>query len=174
MRPLATAPRIREFMRRLGERAGSDTTIYLTGGATAVLMGWRESTVDVDIKIVPERDDVLRAVQELKDALPINVELASPDLFVPPVPGWETRSPSVGREGRIEWRHFDLVSQALAKIERGHELDLADVREMIARRLVDPARLREAFEQIRPQLHRYPALDAATFARCVDEALRSA
>jgi hypothetical protein len=171
MRELATAPRIREFMRRLGERAGGETTVYLTGGATAVLLGWRESTLDVDIKVVPERDDVLRAVQELKDLLQINVELASPDLFIPPVPGWESRSPSAGREGRIEWRHFDPYSQALAKIERGHEQDAADVKAMLARGLIEPARLRDAFERIRPELYRYPALDAGAFARRVEEAL---
>jgi hypothetical protein len=158
-------------MRRLGERAGAETTIYLTGGATAVLLGWRESTLDVDIKIVPDRDDVLRAVQELKESLRINVELASPDLFIPPVPGWESRSLPAAREGRIEWRHFDLRSQALAKIERGHERDVADVRAMVARGLVDPSGLRESFERIRPELYRYPAVDPAAFARRLDEAL---
>jgi hypothetical protein len=33
-----------------------DTRIYFTGGATAVLYGWRASTIDVDLKIVPDRD----------------------------------------------------------------------------------------------------------------------
>lgn len=49
MRELATADRIREFMRRLGDRARRDTRVYLTGGATAVLLGWRETTIDYDL-----------------------------------------------------------------------------------------------------------------------------
>src|SRR6201999_1643214 len=32
--------------------------VYLTGGATAVLYGWRESTIDVDIKVVPDNDEL--------------------------------------------------------------------------------------------------------------------
>ena len=31
---------------------------FLTSGATAVLIGWRDSTLDVDVKLVPDRDDV--------------------------------------------------------------------------------------------------------------------
>jgi hypothetical protein len=48
-------------MRRLGAAAEVDTRIYLTGGATAVLFGWRETTIDVDLKIIPDRDEIFRA-----------------------------------------------------------------------------------------------------------------
>ena len=30
--------------------------IYVTGGATAVLEGWRGSTIDVDVRFEPESD----------------------------------------------------------------------------------------------------------------------
>ncbi len=43
-------------MRSLGAEAREAGRVYLTGGASAVLRGWREGTVDVDIKIVPEND----------------------------------------------------------------------------------------------------------------------
>ena len=102
MRELVTVPRIREFMRRLGEVARNETRIFVTGGATAVLFGWRETTVDVDIKIIPESDEIFRAIPELKESLHLSVELASPDLFIPPVPGWEARSPFIAREGRVD------------------------------------------------------------------------
>lgn len=46
MRWLATAGRIRTFLSRLGAAAQVPTTAYLTGGSTAVLLGWRESTID--------------------------------------------------------------------------------------------------------------------------------
>ncbi len=174
MRELATAARIRDFMRRLGEAARADARIYLTGGSTAVLMGWRETTIDVDIKPVPDRDDILRALPELKEELNINVELASPDHFIPAVPGWESRSLFICREGRVDWHHFDFYSQALSKIERGHRQDLVDVQAMLGGGLVEPDRLRESFEAIRPELFRYPAVDPESFARQMNEALAGA
>jgi hypothetical protein len=90
MRALADADRIRRFMRALGEVADGPTQVYLTGGATAVLIGWRQSTIDVDIRVEPDRDSIFRAIARLKEALGINVELASPVDFIPgtrPGPG---------------------------------------------------------------------------------------
>ena len=56
MRAPVTEPRLREFMRAIAAAAAEAGRIYLTGGATAVLRGWRDSTVDVDIKLVPDSD----------------------------------------------------------------------------------------------------------------------
>ena len=173
MRELATGTRIREFMRRLGAAAGVDTRIYLTGGATAVLFGWRDSTIDVDLKIVPDRDEIFRALPALKESLHLNVELASPDLFIPALPGWESRSVFICREGRVDWYHYDPCSQALAKIERGHERDRVDVQALLRQGLVRPLQLRELFREITPALIRYPSIDPEAFARKVDEALPS-
>jgi hypothetical protein len=171
MRELADATRIRRFMSALGRAADTDGACYLTGGATAVLVGWRRSTIDVDIRLVPETEALLRAIQGLKNELRINVELASPADFIPVPPGWEERSPFVAREGRLTFRHFDPYAQALAKLERAHLLDLGDVRELVARRLVDPARALEYFEAIEPQLYRFPAVDPRAFRRRVEEVL---
>jgi len=171
MREIATAPRILEFMRRLGSAAAVDTKVYLTGGATAVLFGWRETTIDVDLKIIPDTDEIYRALPALKESLQLNVELASPDLFIPALPGWESRSLFISREGRIDWYHYDPYAQALAKIERGHDRDRSDVRELLRRGLVEPSPLRELFRQIVPGLLRYPAIDPDAFARKVDDAL---
>lgn len=41
-------------MEELGKRATSPGTVYLTGGSTALLLGFREQTVDIDIKLEPE------------------------------------------------------------------------------------------------------------------------
>ena len=65
--------------------------------------------------------------------------------------------------------HFDLYAQALAKVERGHRQDLADVREMIARGLVDPRSALEYFARIEPDLFRFPAIDPPSFRRAVEE-----
>lgn len=162
MRAEADAERIRELARELGRVAPAGTTIYLTGGGTAVLEGWRESTVDVDIRVEPESDTVLRRIAELKEELGINVELASPLDFLPELPEWRERSRSRFREGNATVSDFDHYSQALSKLERGFELDLEDVREMIARGLVDPDRLRELFTAIEGELFRFPAVDAAS------------
>ena len=44
------------------------------GGATAVLHGWRASTIDVDLKLVPDDDALLRALPRLKEELHVNLE----------------------------------------------------------------------------------------------------
>ena len=59
--------------------------IYLTGGSTAVLEGWRESTIDVDLRFEPEADELLRALPALKESLGVNIELASPTDFFSPL-----------------------------------------------------------------------------------------
>jgi len=167
MRELVDAERIVDFMRRLGRAADDESVCYFTGGATAVLVGWRGTTVDIDIRLEPERDSLLRALPGLKEALRLNVELASPGDFIPLRTGWEERSPFVAREGRVTFRHFDPYAQALAKLERGHDRDLADVRALVERGLVDPATLRRTFDEIRPELYRFPAVDEGSFATAV-------
>ena len=158
-------------MRALGAAAPEEGTCYLVGGGTAVLLGWRESTIDVDIELDPEQDDLLRALPAIKDELQINLELASPRQFIPLPAGWEERSPSAGREGRLTFKHFDLYSQALAKLERGHAQDLEDARVMLKRGLVEAERLRTSFDEIEPQLYRFPAIDPADFRRRVEDFL---
>jgi len=157
--------RIRALARQLGRLAQSPARLYLTGGSTAVVEGWRASTIDVDLRFEPESDELLRALPALKELLDVNIELASPPDFIPELPGWRERSPFLFAEGRIEIYHFDLYSQALSKIERGFEQDLSDVREMLDGGFVEPDRLRELYEAIEPELYRYPAIDPAAFRR---------
>lgn len=171
MRGLADAAKIRQFLAALAREADGETSVYLTGGATAVLFGWRESTIDADILIVPERDSLFRALPRLKEELQLNVEIVSPAHFIPELLGWRDRSPLIERLGQVSFYHYDPYSQALAKIERGHTKDMADVAEMLDRGLVQPEQLRELFDSIRPRFHRYPAVDPASFERRLDQAL---
>ena len=120
MREPADLTRIERFMRALGREARENSRVYFTGGATAVLHGWRDSTIDVDIKFVPERDELFRAIQQLKEQLQLNVELASPADFIPVRSDWEERSPFIAREGRVSFHHFDLCAQALSKKSSTH------------------------------------------------------
>jgi hypothetical protein len=171
VRELADAERLRRFFEELARAATEDASVYVTGGATAVLLGWRESTVDADIVIVPERDELYRALPRLKEELRLNVEIASPAHFVPELPGWRERSLFIERIGRVSYYHYDPYAQALSKVQRGHEKDLADVRQLIARGLVEPRRLRELFEAIQARLYRYPAVDPASFSKRLGEVL---
>lgn len=160
-------------MTSLGRRATTPGTVYITGGATALLLGFRDQTVDIDLKMDPEPGGVFQAIADLKESLSLNVELAAPDQFIPPLPGWQERSESILTAGKVAFRHYDFYGQVLAKIERGHDLDLADARSFVARGFVDAGELRRLFETIRPELIRYPAISPADFERKLEEFLKT-
>lgn len=169
MRELADSGRIEMFMQGLGRVVQVEGRVYLTGGATAVLHGWRETTIDVDIKLMPDRDEILREIPRLKETLNLNVELAAPSDFIPLPGGWEERSPLIRREGKLSFHHFDPVAQALSKAERGHEKDIRDIQEMIASGLVNPSEAIVQFEAIEPDLYRFPAIDPVSFRQAVED-----
>src|SRR5437868_3486767 len=98
MRDLTNKKKIADFMRLFGRTAKAECRVYFTGGVTAVLLGWRDSTVDIDLKFEPDRDELYRALPEIKESLAINVELASPADFIPELPGWRDRSSFIRRE----------------------------------------------------------------------------
>jgi len=173
MRELTDARRLRQFMRLVGQRTRARGRVYLVGGACAVWLDWRATTIDIDLDLDPGLDALLREIPAIKEELHVNVELASPAHFIPELPGWRDRSPFVVREGAIDFHHYDFYAQALSKIERAHARDVADVREMAARGLIEPARLLVFFEQIAPGLYRYPAIDPASFRRAVEQTVRT-
>jgi len=171
MRQLADSPRIREFLRALGAEAEEAARLYLTGGATAVLYGWRPQAIDLDLKLVPEDPRLLAALPRVAERLGLNVERACPGDYLPELEGWEDRSPFVAREGPLAFYHYDLSAQALAKIARGHALDLEDLNAMLSRGLVARGDLLEHFSRIEPRLHLFPALDASRLRLFVEETL---
>jgi hypothetical protein len=146
--------------------------IYLVGGATAVLFNWRDSTVDVDLKLVPDTDEVLRVLPKLKERLQINIELAAPDDFIPALPGWQERSRFIKRQGAIDFFHYDFYGQALAKIERGHQQDLTDVNQMLKMGLIEPQKMWELFLKIQGELYKYPAINQESFRSDVENFVR--
>jgi hypothetical protein len=168
MRAETDATRLESFMAALGTRVRSEGAVYLTGGATAVLYHWRATTIDVDLKADPEPSGFFEAIARLKDELDINVELASPDQFIPPIPGWRERSVFIARHGFITYFHYDPYSQALSKLQRGHDRDLRDVRSFLRSKLIDVGELRRMFDQIEPLLIRYPAIDPPSFRAAVE------
>jgi len=172
MRRLANPELIRSFMRALRQQADVAARVYLTGGATAVLLGWRPTTIDIDVRWQPDHDALFRALPWIKEHLQVNVELAWPFDFIPELPGWQDRCRFIATEGRLEFFHCDFYAQALAKIERGHVQDRGDVKTMLAEGLVEPEQLRQHFQAIEPGLYRYPAIDPPSFRRAVDEMLQ--
>jgi hypothetical protein len=173
MRGLIDRERVLRLMSAMGRAARATAVVYFTGGVSAVLMDWRSSTIDVDMKIEPDRDEVMRVLPTLKEELQVNIELASPGDFIPELAGWRERSPFIAREGLLHFCHYDFHAQALSKLERRHARDLVDVEQMYARGLIDGAGLRTFFNAIEPQLYRYPAIDPASFRAAVEDAART-
>lgn len=168
MRESVTSSRVREFMHALGHESHAEGRVYLVGGASAVLLDWRDSTVDIDFKIIPDDGRMFDAIPQIKQRLSISVELASPADFIPELPGWQDRSPFIARERLLSFHHYDFYSQCLAKIERALKKDLLDAQQMMDTGLVDPARLRELFDAIEPDLKRYPAIHPPAFRAAVE------
>jgi hypothetical protein len=163
MRPDVDRDRVHELLAALGRRVRTPHTLYLVGGSSAVLIGWRPSTRDVDVRPEPDSDELLRALNELKDELDINIELASPLDFLPALDGWQDRSPYVGTWGTLQVRHLDFRLQALAKLERGLDTDLTDVQMMLERGLISATELQDGFAVMRPALFRFPGVDVGRF-----------
>lgn len=162
-------------MQALGREARGSGCIYFTGGASALLIGWRSSTVDVDIRLDPEPPGIFQAIAKLKRELNINIELASPQDFLPPLPGWRGRSVFIGKQGQISFYHYDFIAQALSKLSRGFDRDIKDVQAMYEQKLFSLKELRDCFESIAPELIRFPYLNpdvlrkrVETFVECFE------
>jgi len=88
------------------------------------------------------------------------------------LPGWRERSQFIGRFGKLDFFHYDFYAQALSKLDRGHSRDLFDVVAMLDRGLIVKKRLWELFQEILPQLIRYPSIDEPSFITAVEEFCR--
>lgn len=146
-------------MQALGKEGQGAGCIYFTGGASALLIGWRNSTIDVDMRLDPEPPGIFQAIAFLKQELNINIELASPQDFLPPLPGWRERSVFIGKQGQISFYHYDFTAQALSKLSRGFDRDIQDVQAMYEHKLFSLRALRDGFEAIAPELIRFPSLN---------------
>jgi hypothetical protein len=158
VRTEVTKEKVRRFMMELGRATKTPGRVFFTGGASAVLLGWRESTMDIDLKGDPEPGGFFDAIPKLKELVDVNLEFASPSDFVPALPGWEDRSVFICKEGPVTFLHYDFYGQALSKAERFHERDKLDLQSMISDGLVKPERLLELFRRVEDQLGRYPAI----------------
>jgi hypothetical protein len=135
--------------------------------------GWRGPPVDRDVHLEPATVELLQRIPELKERLGVNVELASPAQFIPELPEWRERSRFIERVGNLDAFHFDPYSQALSKLERAFDHDLEDVRAMMARGLIERGRALSLFDQIEPELYRFPSIHPGSFRARVERELAS-
>ena len=166
MRANIDTQKLERLMQVLGREAQGSGCIYFTGGASALLIGWRNSTVDVDLRLDPEPPGIFQAIpterfaiSKLKQELNINIELASPQDFLPPLPGWRDRSVFIGKQGQISFYHYDFTAQALSKLSRGFDRDIKDIEAMYKQKLFSLSDLQNCFEAIVPELIRFPSLN---------------
>src|ERR1051326_909020 len=171
MRRKVTIETLKEFMRELAAAAKSPGKVYFTGGATALLLGFREQTIDIDLKLDPEPKGAFEAIALLKNRLNVNVKLASPDDFIPAPADWRERSRHIASIGPVEFFHYDLSMQALAKLERGYEQDIKDVKSFLKNGHLSAKELRRRFAEIQPGHLRYPAIDPEQFKKKVENFL---
>lgn len=163
---------MRELMKELARTAPPDGPfrVYVVGGGTAVLEGWREATIDADL--YAEREEVFRDIQGIKNRLQLNIELVRPEQFVPPLPGSAERHVFIDRVGDIDFYHYDPYAQLLSKIVRGFRKDLLDAERFVNSGMVDPRRFRELVEEIPETAYaRYPNLARDSVLAAVDDVL---
>jgi len=151
---------------------GESFRVYIVGGGTAVLSGWRAATIDADL--YAERDEVFRDVQAIKERLGLNIEFARPEQFVPPLAGSAERHVFIDRVGDIDFFHYDPYAQLLSKIVRGFRKDLLDAEQFLRSGMVDVNRFRELVHEIPESAYaKYPNLSRDSVVAAVEEVLAS-
>lgn len=160
------------LMRELARSAKREESyrVYLVGGGTAVLEGWRESSIDADLYAT--QDDIFRDVQAIKERLRLNIELVRPEDFVPPLAGSEGRHVFIETVGRVTFYHYDPYVQLLSKVVRGFARDLTDAKALVTSGMVQPDRFRQLVEDIPESVYsKYPRLSPQAVRAAVEDFL---
>lgn len=165
-RAMVTKPVIESFMKKVGRIVRKPAAVYLTGGSTAILLGFREGTIDIDM--AGDLDEIFSAIPKLKIDLNINIELAKPTDFVPGLPGENERHVYIGSFGPATFYHFDPYGQVFSKIVRAHGTDIQDAKDLAHRELADPTKISEMVKKLPDrEFHRYPRLNRESVERAV-------
>ncbi|MCP5464936.1 MAG: hypothetical protein H7A33_07930 [Deltaproteobacteria bacterium] len=144
-------------MKSVGKVLKKPATFYLTGGATAILFGFRAGTIDIDI--TGDMNELFSHIPKLKEQLNINIELAKPTDFVPNLPDEAKRHILIDTFGKAKFLHFDPYSQAFSKIVRAHTTDITDVKSLVDKNLVDLKKLYKMVKGISDKdFAKYPRL----------------
>jgi hypothetical protein len=159
MREELTRERLLLLMKELARTAPrrGPFRVYIVGGGTAVFLGWRRSSIDVDLFC--DQQVVFRDIQAIKERLNMNVEFARPEDFVPPLKGSEDRHVFIDKAGSVAFYHYDPYAQLLSKVVRGFRRDLDDAREFVRSGMVDAGRFRNLVAAIPDTAYaKYPNL----------------
>ncbi len=172
MRDKLTTEKLKDFMRQFARRSKGPGAVYFTGGTTALLLGIREQTIDIDLKLDPEPSGAFEAIAELKNELNINIELASPGDFIPTPSSWKDNSLHIDTINQIQFFHYDLVMQALSKLERGHDQDILDVQALLDNSHISAQQIQERFAEIADDIIRFPSINRDLFHKKVSDFLK--
>jgi hypothetical protein len=144
--------------------------VFFVGGGTAVLAGWRESTIDADL--YSDTEQVFRDVQGIKERLQLNIEFARPEDFVPALAGSADRHVFIETIGKVSFYHYDPYAQLLSKVVRGFNRDMHDAERFVGSGMVDATRFRRLVKAIPEGAYaRYPALSRKAVIEAVDDFL---
>jgi len=169
-----TGEALRELMSELARTAPRRRSfrVYVVGGGTSVLAGWRSATIDADL--CTDRDEVFRDIQGIKERLRLNVEFARPEDFVPALRGSAKRHRFIECVGRVDFYHYDPYAQLLSKVVRGFRKDLLDAERLVGSGWVDPRRFRSLVEAIPDSAYaRYPNLSRQSVLDAVGDFLQT-
>lgn len=172
MRYEITRERLRLLMKELARSAPRRGTfrICFVGGGTAVYLGWRRSSIDVDL--YSDQEVLFKNIQKIKEHLNINIEFVRPEDFVPPLEGTEDRHLFMEKAGAITFYHYDPYAQLLSKVVRGFQRDLEDAREYISSGMVDPQTFRSLVAAIPDSAYaKYPSLSRRGIENAVESFL---
>ena len=172
MRRRLTKDALRDLMKEIARSAprGGTYRVFLLGGGTAVLEGWRESTIDVDLHADDSR--VFEDVQGIKKRAGANIEFVRPEDFVPPLEGSQSRHLFIETVETVSFYHYDPYAQLLSKIVRGFDRDLRDARRLVDSGMVGVDLFRTLVDGIpEAAFAAYPTLSAAAIGEAVDEFL---
>ncbi len=154
---------------RSAPRRGS-FRVFFVGGCTAVLQGWRESTIDADL--YSDKDEIFRDVQGIKERLQLNIEFARPEDFVPALVGTKDRHVFIETVGKVSFYHYDPYAQLLSKVVRGFNRDMQDARRFLASGMVESKRFRALVNGIPDAAYsKYPVLSRQAVLEAVDDFL---
>lgn len=166
-RKTITKALLQSFMKSVGRMMKKPATLYLTGGATAILYDFREGTIDIDI--AGDMDELFSHLPQLKERLQVNIEMAKPTDFVPSLPDEKKRHILIGTFGKVTFMHFDPYAQAFSKIVRGHQTDIADVKALMAIGLVEIKKLCALVKALPDAMFaRYPRLTRSAVEAAVE------
>lgn len=159
MREPLDKSRLLSLLEQFGKELKDEGDIYLTGGASALLEDWRETTIDLDISSQSEPRGFYEAIAKVKISLNANIELAAPSHFAPALPDWEKRSSYIQTFGKAHYYHYDFYSQALVKMIRNHVRDRQDVEKMLESNRVKIDSLLSLVTSVEQDFLKYPRLD---------------